>query len=321
MTRDNHQSMPPALWEAASASPAQRRRIERIWVLAGRAAQPLPVVPDTDAAWAGLQARLDTAPAHASERPPVARTRWFRRWGVGVIGLVLLLAAAWWRQPVTVAVPPGGHATVTLPDGSTVELNSASHLRYVRGFAAWPLVPADARLVRLEGEAFFDVVPDADRPFIVETFNARVEVLGTRFNVRARAGRDAEATEVALVSGRVRVVRREAARQPMVLAEAGEVARVGPRPAPVRVTPLEQVLAWRQQGFTAIDEPVGAILAEVERRFALTIETDVGIALADSMTLFYLHDATAEKILHDLCLSQRCHYRKTSRGYVLYEKG
>lgn len=301
MNRD----MPPPLRARVDAEPPdRRRRLARAWSLAGTADAPPPDAPDVDAAWAALAPRLKRPP----DRPARRRTR---RWTVALGLPVLLLAAGlWWRQPVAITVPPGGRAAVTLPDGSTVELNSASRLTYARAFGAWPLRPAAQRRVHLTGEAFFDVVPDAAHPFVVETAGARVEVLGTRFNVRARP----ERTEVALVSGRVRVT--EAGRPPVVLARAGQTARLGADP--VRITPLDQVLAWRRQGFTAIDEPVGAVLAEVERRFALTIDAGAGLPLDAPMTLFYQHDATAEKILHDLCLSQGCRYRRTSGGYALY---
>jgi transmembrane sensor len=68
---------------------------------------------------------------------------------------------------------------VTLPDGSTVKMNASTRIEYPERFAS------NIRKVKLTGEAFFDITHDATRPFIVETANASVEVLGTSFNVSA----------------------------------------------------------------------------------------------------------------------------------------
>jgi transmembrane sensor len=83
-----------------------------------------------------------------------------------------------------------------LPDGSDVWLNAESQLTYNSDFAK-------NRLVKLEGEAFFDVKKDAERPFTIHTNDAQVMVLGTSFNVRAY-GREI-LTEVFVLTGKVSV--------------------------------------------------------------------------------------------------------------------
>lgn len=73
-------------------------------------------------------------------------------------------------------VPAGQRARITLPDGSTAWLNAGSSLLY-------PSVFGKERKIRLEGEGFFDVAKDSDRPFIVETGDIEIKALGTQFNV------------------------------------------------------------------------------------------------------------------------------------------
>ncbi|MCG8306498.1 MAG: FecR domain-containing protein [Cytophagales bacterium] len=94
--------------------------------------------------------------------------------------------------------PKGQKSKVFLPDGSTVWLNSESRLSYAKGFRD------HLRQVHLDGEAFFEVVRNAEQPFIVQTGKARIQVLGTKFNVNAY--RQASGTAVSLVEGKVRVV-------------------------------------------------------------------------------------------------------------------
>lgn len=68
---------------------------------------------------------------------------------------------------------------IELPDGSIVTLNRNSSLSYSDDFnVKW-------RIIRMTGEAFFDVVPDKQKPFVISSGTARVEVVGTSFNVSA----------------------------------------------------------------------------------------------------------------------------------------
>lgn len=74
---------------------------------------------------------------------------------------------------------PANLSVLTLPDGSVVKMNASTKIEYPEHFAA------DIRKVKMSGEAFFEVVKDPAHPFIIETENASIEVLGTSFNVSA----------------------------------------------------------------------------------------------------------------------------------------
>lgn len=75
--------------------------------------------------------------------------------------------------------PTGQISKFTLPDGSVVWLSAASSLEYPEKF------PGDMRTIHLEGEAFFDVKRDSDRPFVVHSGPLYTSVLGTSFNIEA----------------------------------------------------------------------------------------------------------------------------------------
>jgi len=95
---------------------------------------------------------------------------------------------------ITKEVPKGMKTSLILEDGSKVSLNSGSKITF-------PAVFSDtARLVTLEGEAFFEVEHE-DRPFKVQTAEAVIEVLGTSFNVNSSQ----IGLSVALVTGKVKV--------------------------------------------------------------------------------------------------------------------
>ena len=94
-----------------------------------------------------------------------------------------------------VNVPRGGEYQLMLSDGSKVQLNSMSSIRFPVQFAQ------DCRLVELEGEAYFEV-SKTGQPFIVQKKGMKIEVLGTTFNISAYANEEYQTT---LVSGSVKV--------------------------------------------------------------------------------------------------------------------
>lgn len=105
-------------------------------------------------------------------------------------------------QILSLHTPKGGTYSITLPDGSQVWLNAATTIKYPAHFAA------DARIIQLEGEAFFHVKPAFRKngekvPFRVITDHQEVEVLGTQFNVNSY--REQAATKTTLVEGKVSV--------------------------------------------------------------------------------------------------------------------
>ena len=99
------------------------------------------------------------------------------------------------RSPFIVKADKGDKATVVLPDGTDVILNSASQLSYLSDFGT------NERRVQLEGEGYFKVAHDIRRTFIVQVGELEVKVMGTVFNVCAYSN-DQDVT-VVLLEGKV----------------------------------------------------------------------------------------------------------------------
>ena len=93
--------------------------------------------------------------------------------------------------------PKGQKLTLKLPDGSVVKLNAGSSIRYPQEFVG------HERNVSLQGEAFFDVVENPDKPFVISTDGLETRVLGTSFNVRSY--QDEAEIKVAVVTGKVEI--------------------------------------------------------------------------------------------------------------------
>ncbi|MET0463969.1 MAG: FecR family protein [Chitinophagaceae bacterium] len=100
----------------------------------------------------------------------------------------------------TVSTKRGSKSKIQLPDGTQVWLNADSKITYNENFQG------KIREVQLSGEAFFDVVHDEERPFVIHTNVIDVKVLGTAFNVRSYA--DEKNTETSLIRGSVEITLR-----------------------------------------------------------------------------------------------------------------
>lgn len=97
----------------------------------------------------------------------------------------------------TITVPAGQRVNLSLSDGTKVCLNAGTTFTYPSFFAK------DKRKVELDGEAFFEVSSNKEKPFIVHTGICDVEVLGTKFNVDAY--KNQESFSAALLEGKIKV--------------------------------------------------------------------------------------------------------------------
>lgn len=100
-------------------------------------------------------------------------------------------------KQVELVTAPGKHRQISLPDGTRIWLSPGSHISYPDKFRT------KERLVKLEGEAFFDVVHDEDHPFVIQSGQLKTVVLGTSFNIKAYP--DQIISEVTVISGKVAV--------------------------------------------------------------------------------------------------------------------
>ncbi|WP_421876588.1 FecR family protein [Marinoscillum sp.] len=97
---------------------------------------------------------------------------------------------------LTKKAEPGQKLSIHLSDGSVAVLNSNSSITYPKEFAG------DIRHIQMEGEVFFDVAQNKDKPFVVSTSKLNTTALGTSFNINARSDTH---QQVSLLTGKVKV--------------------------------------------------------------------------------------------------------------------
>lgn len=164
--------------------------------------------------------------------------------------------------PLTVTTQVAELDTVELPDGSRTILAPSSSLRYTISPRSGP------RELQLEGEAFFDVEHDAERPFRVRTRSAVVEDLGTVFVVREYTG-DAR-TRVAVRSGAAALRARDDSRAAPVELRSGDGAYVDSSGTIARFTgDPESYGSWASGRFEFDAAPLPEVLAELARWYGV----------------------------------------------------
>lgn len=205
---------------------------------------------------------------------PLARRRLLRQaLAAGVAVAALGLGWTGWQYQQlnhqdTLSTAHGERRQVELPDGSRLELNSATQVQV--------MFSAGRRHVRLEaGEAMFIVAHDSGRPFVVSTAQGEVTVIGTRFDVR----QDLSSTRVAVEQGSVKV---QGAAESLALLGAGQGSHIdaqGKVAAPYAVD-ANAVTAWRQGKLVFDNAPLSEVVVEVSRYRAQPLHVAPGKAAA-----------------------------------------
>ncbi len=196
-------------------------------------------------------------------------------------GIVTRAVTGWQADYVT---DTAEMRTITLADASTVTMapESAIRVRFESG---------ERHIDLLGGEAFFEVTPDAERPFTVFADEVGVTVLGTGFDVR----RNEAGTDVAVEHGLVRVGFDQITPPVAELLEAGQSASVTWQGAVARgQLPAGQIAAWRQNQLIAQDQPLGTVIDGLRRYYpGRIIITDDALATRPVTGVYNLADPLA----------------------------
>lgn len=212
----------------------------------------------------------------------------------------------------TIITPRGGEYTLRMADGSLVQLNAGSKIKYPVKF------DAKLRSVQLEGEAYFEVakmdVKGKRVPFIVQSGGQTLEVLGTHFNIKSFG----DHIVTTLVEGKVKLSFADAALKEQVLAPNDQVVFDKGR----RNVKKEQVdpfysLAWKNGNFAFDNASIQTVMDEVARWY------DVEISYGDKLQGQHFSGTISryeniDKLLKTIAFAGGVHFeRKGRRIYVL----
>jgi transmembrane sensor len=224
-------------------------------------------------------------PKAAAAPPKPPRRGLYAGLAAAAAAVVALLAVPAWQaaRPTVYETRAGERRTVTLKDGSRVDLNGATRLaiHYPRG----------QRVATLDGEAVFDVAKDPERPFLITAGDRRVRVVGTQFDVRRREGR----LSVVVARGVVEVAPvREAVGPTLRLTAGHRLDHIeGAADGQVSAVVPAEALGWRTGRLIYRDAPMTDVVADLNAQFERPMTLSDGAGALRFSGVLILDDQSA----------------------------
>ncbi len=183
-----------------------------------------------------------------------------------------------------------------LPDSTEVWLNSESHIKYTSDFQN-----NKQRLVSLSGQAFFKVYHDAEHPFVVQTSDMDIRVLGTSFDVSAYP--EEQAISTVLEEGAIALSNKQG--KSLDKLAAGEQAVFHRKSGTLEKIKgsSKELTSWRSGKLIFRDAGIAQVISKLERRFGYNISVSQELLEENPTYSFSIKDENIEEICQLICLA------------------
>jgi transmembrane sensor len=276
---------------------------------------------DVDKAWNKLYSRMNENGLIKETRVlrrSFIRTSYFRiaatvliLLGIGSVMIYLNDRGVLSRKTTVATTENQKNLQVTLPDGSNVILNRNTRLTYRNNF------DRNGRNVTLTGEAFFEITPDKENPFIVDAGKARVKVVGTSFNVNTN--NSDSAVEVFVKTGTVMVSDIEGTRNLML--DPGYIGTMNSGSSEKRLNDDQNYMAWNNGMLIYDRQTLDVVFRDLKKVYNMDIVADDPKILDNTWsTNGTLDNEPQETIIRLICGSFNLSYTKDGNVYHLAEK-
>lgn len=237
--------------------------------------------------------------------------RRFAAWSSTAAALVLIGFFYWTnknklaiteKETITVNAPFGKTLEIKLPDGSEVWLNAGSSMTYPKSFSS-----KKREVVLKEGQAFFDVVHQSNRPFIVHAKSLDVTVLGTSFDIKAY--RNDPDIKVTVKTGKVGVTLPAKPDRPALMLLPAEQATVPDKIAEIQVTEISKlaIAPWKDNRLVFEDALLSEVFHVLERKYNQHIQVEKEGLTAEKISLTLDSQPMAD-VLKVLSFSKKFNY-------------
>lgn len=274
---------------------------------------------NVDKAWDKLYSRLNKDRLIAAE--PSVKIRsissiWLRiaaaaliLTGIGAAVLYLGNQGLFSRTTVVATSENQKNLQITLPDGSTVSMNRNTSLSYRANFGK------NDRYISLTGEAFFDILPDPENPFIVDAGMASIRVTGTSFNVLT--SNSESAVEVYVQTGRVLLSGNKYDRSLEI--DPGFIGTMSEVTAGKKPNNDPNYMSWNTGLLVYDGQTLDVVFRDLKRVYNMEIVADDPEILENQWTSPIINQPQ-ETIIRLICTSFGLEYKKDGNVYHLFRK-
>lgn len=196
---------------------------------------------------------------------------------------------------------------VILPDGSKLFLNRNSKIEYPERFNR------QTRTVKIEGEAFFDIVKDESMPFTVEAGKAKIIVLGTSFNVNTGNNK----VEVFVTSGKVMLSSNEGNQS--ITLEPGDVGSILDNNTSKKINTDPNYLSWKTDLLRFEGDSMDKVFSDLKRVHNINIEIENN-EISNLRFTSVFDNQSPDTIIHIICTTFNLEYIKEGNVYFLNTK-
>lgn len=249
------------------------------------------------------------------KKQEVFKLRSVLRYAAAIVGVMVLAAglAYWFRNKAEeLVVASAAHGQVRemlLPDGTKVWLNQSSVLKYPRAFEG------KERHVYLDGEAYFEVARNHEKPFMVKSPAMDVRVLGTSFNIKCRP--DNSFAETTLIEGEVEVKdKSDKGRITLLPGQKAVLNRVTGRMQVKQVDPKMEIV-WHNDLIPFEKSSIFQIAAALERFYGVKIILSPDVDSTNTYSGVLKKKDNIESVLNSLRNSIPFNYKKVDDNNIL----
>lgn len=216
----------------------------------------------------------------------------------------------------TIHSKPGEQVHFRFNDGTKVVLNASSNIRYPSNYGK------ESREIYLQGEAYFEVVHNEDQPFTIHVNRAKVQDIGTKFDIKAY--QDDDATDIVVAEGKVAVTPRYTAKAKQgkqqssnssgssnVVLTEGKKVRITDQAGTLQVleADLNHAMGWLKGRLIFDADPFNEVMGKISRFYDVNTEVADSAILRRKLTASFENEKL-DKVLDVVSMSMGIDYKK-----------
>jgi transmembrane sensor len=289
---------------SSSENAALAAQLEQIWINSQIADDTI----DVDTAWLKVSNKIN------AKKSKIFQLTFFKIAATLLVtGIVGLLINIWIQATNTQTIYTAAQEIkqITLPDGSVVWLNQNSNLQYHKEFNG------NTREVKLNGEAFFEVQKNKNKPFIISSKQSTTQVLGTSFNLVAYDS--ANEVELSVKTGQVSFTANQNKQQ--IIVNANERAIINKEAqAPQKEIYNNNALAWQNKELTFNN----TLFSEVAKTLAHSYNVKISISNTRINNCHFtgeFKNASFQNVMETICKTLQLVYEQEENKVTIKGEG